>query len=191
MAKGGIVCPTPFSILEFGLAWACTNSVHAFTTTPSSYVQLPCCVRKISPCGCLLRLAFAVLFTAIFWRSLRLRKGNVVYMFTLRLNNLQSLILSTIVNLVERDVEQQEFASSEGVKNSVNTLLNSLAVSYKITWPSNPASCYLSRYDKVLYVSICNIHTQTKQKMASGCLQRIFFSNWTYKVWYPGEEKVQ
>lgn len=33
MSKDGIVCPSPLSILGFGLAWAWADFVYAFVTT--------------------------------------------------------------------------------------------------------------------------------------------------------------
>lgn len=48
MAKGGILCPIPISILGLGQAEACTGPVYAVTTALSSYVQWSCVMDIVS-----------------------------------------------------------------------------------------------------------------------------------------------
>lgn len=40
--------PPPLFTVRFSLAWVCTGLLHAITTAGHSFVQLPCCVQKIS-----------------------------------------------------------------------------------------------------------------------------------------------
>lgn len=40
--------PPPLFTMGFSLTWVCTGLLHAITTTGRSFVQLPCCVQKIS-----------------------------------------------------------------------------------------------------------------------------------------------
>lgn len=43
-------CPPPLSMLRFGLAWTCTDLVHAVIIAVSFYVKLLCCVQNILFC---------------------------------------------------------------------------------------------------------------------------------------------
>lgn len=57
-AKGGTSCPPPLSVLGFGLALIlCTSfgrCMRMLSLPLSSFVELPCCVRKtLLCCGCL------------------------------------------------------------------------------------------------------------------------------------------
>lgn len=47
VAGGETSCPTLYSMLWFGLVWACVGFVSAVATAMRSCVQLPCCVQKI------------------------------------------------------------------------------------------------------------------------------------------------
>lgn len=60
MAKGGILCPIPISILGLGQAEACTGPVYAVTTALSSHVQWSCVQKTLFPCSHSLPLALTL-----------------------------------------------------------------------------------------------------------------------------------